>query len=212
MKWMTRLLALCLLVSPAWAAMTIGETGACPLADVPDSVKSVLDSKGYQVKDGGNVFAEAWFAKDIKPGAGAGDRAGSDFKQLTPSVFLGVIRYAKEGSDFRVQQVKPGVYTMRYQLQPEDGDHLGTAPRRDFVVLLPAGVDTDPSALPDFKAVTDMSKKASGTPHPQVLHMMYPPSGTQYPSVITAGSEYQVLVAKVSGVELGIVLVGKGGD
>jgi len=207
MRWTTRALVLGLLVSPAWAAFTSSPTGACTLSEVPDPVKAVLSPTGIQIKDGDELFAEAWFAKEIKTAA-----PDSDYKDIPESIFVGVIRYAKAGQDFRDQPVKPGVYTMRYQLQPEDGAHLGTSPRRDFILLLPPGIDTDPNSRPDFKKVTQDSMKASGTPHPQILFLMQPPSGAPYPGVVTGGAHYQILTVKVGSLELGVVLVGKGGE
>src|SRR5256885_12271604 len=35
--------------------------------------------------------------------------------------------------------------SLRYEMQPNDGDHLGTAPTRDFLLALPAANDPDPN-------------------------------------------------------------------
>jgi hypothetical protein len=212
MKWTMRLLVLCLSAIPAWSAMTYESTGACTAAEVPDSLKAALETTGHQAKDGGEVVAEVWFAKDLKVTKDPERRPDSDFPQLEPGVFMGVIRYGKTMSDFRTQTIKPGYYTMRYQLQPDDGAHLGTAPRRDFVLLLPVSLDTDPNEVQEFKKTNDLSMKASGTPHAQVVHLAWPPSSTKYPSVIHMDGEMEVLAAKPNDIELGIVLVGKGGE
>ena len=45
-------------------------------------------------------------------------------------------------TDFRGQEIKKGVYTLRYGQQPEDGNHIGTSELADFLLAIPAGVDS----------------------------------------------------------------------
>ena len=49
--------------------------------------------------------------------------------------------------EIRGKVVAPGVYTLRYGLQPQNGDHLGISTFREFLVVSPAAVDTDPKVL-----------------------------------------------------------------
>ena len=49
-----------------------------------------------------------------------------------------------EGHDYRDQPIAKGVYTMRYGLQPVNGDHLGVSIYRDYSLLLPAAKDQTP--------------------------------------------------------------------
>ena len=133
---------------------------------------------------------------------------GSDFPNVPVGALVGVIQYAKGGGDFRGQAIKPGVYTMRFNLQPEDGDHQGASPRRDHLLLSPVAADQDPTAWPAFDPLAALSKKASGTNHPSVLFLKAPPSGAKFPSIDSSGGRHALLV-KSGSVELGITVVGK---
>ena len=52
-----------------------------------------------------------------------------------------MLQFATEGHDYRDQPIAKGVYTMRYGLQPVNGDHLGVSTYRDYSLLLPAAKD-----------------------------------------------------------------------
>jgi hypothetical protein len=84
---------------------------------------------------------------------------------------LGVIRYKRRGGDFRGQEIPSGVYVMRYALQPEDGNHVGTSNTRDFILLTPAGEDKSPATTPKAD-LFKLSKKAAGRTHPTMLCIM----------------------------------------
>ena len=61
------------------------------------------------------------------------------FPFLADGELIGVLQFASEGHDYRDQSIAKGVYTMRYGLQPVNGDHLGVSTFRDYSLLLPAG-------------------------------------------------------------------------
>jgi hypothetical protein len=193
------------LVYPALGQYSVEPAGPCNADGVSAAVKALLGD-GYRVKDSSGPFVEVWLRKDLP--TQKGDARGSDFPMLAPATLVGVIRYAKDGADFRGQPIKAGVYVMRFNLQPEDGDHQGASPRRDHLLLSPASADQDPNAALNFDAAVDLSRKASGTRHPLVLFLAAPESGAQYPSVQQEGAR-QFLRVKSGSVEMGIVIVGK---
>ena len=55
---------------------------------------------------------------------------------------LGALRFPGEGHDYRDQTIAKGVYTLRYGLQPVNGDHLGVSTYRDYALLVPAAKDS----------------------------------------------------------------------
>ena len=65
---------------------------------------------------------------------------------------------------------------MRYALMPADGNHMGAAQYRDFILLVPLAADSDPAAQPSFAEVVTLSRKASGTGHPAVFPLAAPES------------------------------------
>ena len=130
---------------------------------------------------------------------------------MPESTLLGVISFAKDSKDYKGQRIAAGIYTMRYELQPNNGDHLGTAPTRDFVLLMPASADTDPAAVLDYNQMIALGKRASGTNHPLPLNLLAS-SATSFPSMSLDEEGRDVFNAKIktaSG-ELAIALVVRG--
>jgi hypothetical protein len=84
---------------------------------------------------------------------------------------FGVVRYTKAGEDFRGHEIPPGVYTVRYGLQPVDGNHLGTSETRDFLLLLPAKEDTNPAPMAESD-MFELSPKVTATTHPTMLSLL----------------------------------------
>ena len=87
---------------------------------------------------------------------------------------VGVMQFATEGHDYRDQPIAKGVYTMRYGLQPVNGDHLGVSTYRDYSLLLPAAKDQS-LALPPRKQLEERSAESAGTSHPAVFLLLAAP-------------------------------------
>jgi len=207
---MKRWLLLALLAFPALAQLTVEPAGPCAADGVSDGVKAVLANPGYRVKDSsGAAFVEVWLAKAVPTEKSADLPRGADFASIPANALLGVIRYAKPGGDFRGQPIPAGVYTMRYNVHPEDGNHQGVAPGRDFILLMPVAVDKDAAAKLSFDEAVELSRKASGTAHPAVLFLSAPESGAKFPAVRRNSENHDILQVKIGAVELGITLVGK---
>ena len=153
------------------------------------------------------MFCEVWFRTSLPAGAKSAEESVT-LPTIPHGTLLGVIRFAAQGADRRGQPIKPGVYTLRYSLQPLNGDHLGVSPQRDFLVLVPAGDDKDLNATPNFDALMAMSRKASGTPHPAVLSMWG--AGASDPAGFAKQGENDwVLTRKIGATPISVILVGK---
>jgi hypothetical protein len=148
-------------------------------------LKAALSPDGYRVFLPNTLPAcDIWLVGDLAP---VSPKAGKDSASIYPfaeSQFLGVIVFPKGGgSDFRGQPIRPGTYTMRYELLPNDGNHLGAAPNPDMVLLIPIADDPDPAINFDFGHLVELSAKAARTAHPAAFEMMAPdklePSVTQ---------------------------------
>jgi hypothetical protein len=195
-----------LLTAAAFAQYKMEPAGAPP-ADVAGAAS--LQSTGSKVLDaGGNVVCEVWVRSSIPSGPKSSE-ASVAFPGIPHGALLGVIRFPSTGSDRRGQSIKPGVYTLRYSLYPVDGSHQGVAPQRDFLLLVPAAIDKDPSSLPTYEQLVDMSRKASGTPHPAVLSIETPAEGAPVPGLAKEGEHDWVLNTKIGGTPIGIILIGK---
>jgi hypothetical protein len=113
--------------------------------------------------------------------------------------------------DIRGRTLKAGTYLLRYALQPQNGDHLGVSPHREFLLATPAAEDTTPGVLGHDPAV-DLAKKSINISHPAVMSID-PPVATAAPLTVSqndAGHTSVVFeVPTVQGpLRFGLILVG----
>jgi hypothetical protein len=160
------------LVSAFADAAKVERTDRPSDSPVPASVWDVLDAKGYRlILDDGTVIADIWLRKTV-PSSGVKETEGVLFPEIAPSTLVGVVSFPKAAADFRGQQIKPGFYNLRYELIPNDGNHLGVSPNRDFLLLVSPGSDADPAAQFKFDELVSLSRKATGTNHPGPLSLV----------------------------------------
>jgi hypothetical protein len=148
-----------------------------PPESLAPAIRETVSEDGYRLVDQqGNLFAEIWLRKGIpathKP---EGPRGAIQFPFLADGELMGVLQFATEGHDYREQPIAKGVYTMRYGLQPVNGDHLGVSTYRDYVLLLPATKDKTVAA-PARKALEERSAESAGTSHPASFLVLTPPA------------------------------------
>src|SRR5690606_11774230 len=103
---------------------------------------------------------------------------------FTPGQLLGAMQVtAKSGfTDFRGQEIPAGAYTLRYGKQPEDGNHIGTSERSDFLLALPAKIDTKAEPVADFE-LAQQSAKSAGSTHPAIYSMVPADAAAKAPSL-----------------------------
>lgn len=191
------------------AALSLAQYKVAPAGPPPaeaSALAGTLVQDGLKIaKPDGSVLCEIW-------SVAASPKEGTVEQNATwgaaHGTLLGVVRAPARWSDRRGQTIKPGVYTMRLSFFPMNGDHQGVAPQRDFAILSPVAADTDPAALPAFDALMNLSRKASGTPHPLVLSLWKESSAAPV-AVEADGDTDQVLHTKVGGVPVALVVVGK---
>jgi len=164
----------------------VQELKQAPPSAVAPEISKDLNPEGYRIVDGeGKPFAEIWLRKTVPAAAKpAGAKGVIQFPFLAESELLGVMQLLGEGHDYRDQAIAKGVYTMRYGLQPVNGDHLGVSPFRDYSLLLPAAKDRSVVSLPR-KQLETQSSESAGSSHPAVFFMLdVPSSSTKTPSLI----------------------------
>jgi hypothetical protein len=179
------------------------------------NLQSVLQSEGYKVvNEQGSAWCEVWVRKEI---SNIGKPASPDAKYpaLHLGQLLGVMKFSAAGSDYRGQAIKPGLYTLRYCLILQDGNHLGAAPILDFVLLVPAAEDTkDADAVMTTEEVVALSRKASGTNHPAVIDLASPPAAVPNAMLEKDDLDHWVLKVKsqskpAADLPIGIIVVGR---
>lgn len=149
------------------------ETIGAFAGSAPDTVKAALAENGYRVTgEDGRVLAEIWAAKTISVGPSSSNSAL--YGEFVSGSFYGVVTLPNGTGDFRGQKIPAGTYAMRYQLLPEDGNHMGVAPNPDFFLLVPVDADPGPETKMAYAALVRASAKASGTAHPAAFALESP--------------------------------------
>jgi hypothetical protein len=174
------ILALTLLVAgPAWAAdgsYSLKTTTASPPKELKEPIRQLLSDRAVQVLTGkGQPLCELWFRKGLNVKATPQQiKNGLTYRELEETTVLGAVRFPQGTSDYRKQKIRPGVYTLRLGFQPNDGDHMGTAPHKEFCLLVPADQDVKPDTM-EPKALQEMSAKsvAGSSGHPAVF-LLFP--------------------------------------
>ena len=204
---MAKLFLSLVLAASAFAQYKMEPVAAAPAGLAPE-LAAAIEPAGYRVVSAaGSPVCEIWFAKSL-PSQPKSTEDGVTLPTLPHGTLLGVVNMPAAGADRRGQLLKPGLYTLRYSIYPQDGNHIGAAPQRDFALLVPAAEDKDPAARPTYEQLMPMSTKASGTPHPAVLGI-YPSSSEKLPSFAKEGERDWVLNVKVGGTPLAVILVGR---
>ncbi len=140
--------------------------GAAP-QELSAAVRDALAGEALRVVGPGGPLCEIWLRKAVPARSSATQELGIAYGQFAEGTLIGAIRFPADVKDYRRQRLKPGVYTLRYALLPVDGNHLGVAPQRDFLLAAPAVADVSPAKVTREEAL-DLSRKASGTKHPSV--------------------------------------------
>lgn len=184
------------------------EPAGAPPPDVPGPILATLQKDGFKVSGGsGPAVCEIWFRSTAPSGPKTTEEAVS-LPTIPQGALLGVLRFPGRGSDRRGQTIKTGVYTLRYSLQPVNGDHQGVAPQRDFLVMVPVTDDTKTDTIPNIEDLMKMSRKASGTPHPAILSMSSSSNAT-FPELKKEGESDWALHAKIGATPVAVIVVGK---
>jgi hypothetical protein len=181
-------------------------------SSVSEAVRGELQDSGYRVRtEDGTVAAELWFRKQIPIQTGAGGE-GIVYPQLAESTLVGVLHFTAASTDYRGQSIPAGYYSLRYELMPTDGNHLGAAPDRDFLLLVPAAADHDPKAQFKYPDLVALSRQASGSKHPAPLSLV--DAGDVHGPTLSKDDQertvFTVSLKASNGSELPIALVVKG--
>ena len=151
----------------------------------------------------GAATLEIWLVQKLERSADGPGWANVDNGSL-----VGALRVSGEFKEIRGKAVKPGVYTLRYGLQPQNGDHLGISTFRDFVLLSPAALDQDPKVL-GFDGVVALSKEVIGTAHPASLSLDPPEDAAGVPlSVYKNELGHEGVVLQIGSLKFGLIVSG----
>jgi hypothetical protein len=168
---MTRLLLPFLAAASLLVAEYKVEPAGPPPSELAPGIAALMQKTGHRVTGpDGKPYCEVWFRAEA-PKAPESSEVDVMWKTVPPGSVIGAIKFPGEGKDRRGQEIKPGVYNLRFSMFPINGDHQGVAPNRDFLVLTNAAEDTKVEPVSNFEELVNLSKKVSGREHPAVLSM-----------------------------------------
>lgn len=199
-RWV--LAGLLLAAAPAWAAeekYAVKVATTEPPKELTDAVRQTLSNQALQVLDDkGSVLAEVWLRQEVPVKATPEQiKNGLTYQEVPEGTLLGAVRFEQQFTDYRKQKIKPGVYTLRFAFQPQDGDHMGTAPHPEFALLVPAHRDAKPDAI-EAKHLHEQSARATTGSHPGIL-LLFPNEKPQdMPAVVEKSMGHQVLQVKAA--------------
>jgi hypothetical protein len=79
------------------------------------------------------MTCELWMRKSV-PAQTKKDLESVAYPQLAESTLVGRRPFLTSRRRFLRRRIPAGFYTLRYQLMPNHGNHLGAAPNRDFLL------------------------------------------------------------------------------
>lgn len=178
---------------------------------VSQAIQSLLQPQGQTVQNSaGKSLCEVWFRKDMTPAKSPDTASNVLYGKIAQGSLVGVIHFPAADKDYRGQNIKAGYYTLRYELVPENGNHMGVSQYRDFLLLIPAAKDPGGTSAISFHDCVKLSRDSTNTGHPGVM-MMDPVSDSNktFPAVFQDYSQDWALQeqAEVGGAKLPFALV-----
>lgn len=188
-------------------------TEAAP-AEIAAPIQGLLSNRAVKVAAPASVALTFWWVKSLplKEGSGA-----PMWSQVAEGTIVGAVRIAGPQKDMRGRRVKqPGVYVLRYGIQPQNGDHLGVSPFRDFLLLVPAALDTSAEPVSHDKLVELSPRSISvSEAHPAVLSLDPPMTSEEALKIHTNNAGHKAVVFEVptsregQALRFGLILIGE---
>jgi len=175
---------------------------------IAEPIRALLGPGGVRVTPG-NLTLDFWWVTSLPV------KAGGEVTWLgvAEGTVVGAVRLSGEYRDVRGKAIRPGVYTLRYGIQPANGDHLGVSTYRDFLLLSPVADDLDPAPTGHDGTVA-ISKDTIGGAHPATW-ALDPPVTTDAPLSVGKNDmdltymTFEVPTSAGTPLRFGLVLIGR---
>lgn len=192
------------------ADVSVATGTTAPPDSVSEAIKATLTQESVTVALGGSPLAHLWFRSQPVAASSPSAELGVNFGQIEGGSFVGVIQLVSPWADYKENPIAPGVYTLRYELMPQDGNHMGVSTYRDFLLLSPVADDKDPSKNLGFEDMVSLSSEATDVPHPAVLSLFPVWDPVSKPTIIKNDLDQPTLAVPVGDVQFGLVVEGHG--
>ena len=201
---MTAVLLLTLAIADSPYKVEAGDRD--PPAEVTAGLRAALVRRAAVVTDGDDAALTVWF-RDVLPVQATPEQVanGVGYRELPDGTLVAVVRLHRPFTDYRKQRIPAGVYTLRFAVQPEVGDHAGTSPHPEFLLLSPAETDLSIDRVEPADLLA-RSRKAIGGDHPAVMLLAPATGATDKPRLMDRSGGLRVLVVRRPGVADGVKL------
>lgn len=144
-----------------------------PPARLAEPIRKLLDDAALVVRNGDDVLMRVWFRPAI-PVKATDEQVqnGLTYREIPEGTLVGAIEFPQDFTDFRRQEIPAGVYTLRFAVQPDIGDHTGTAPHPEFCLMSAAAKDRAVEPM-EKKDLISLSSEVNDGKHPAVL-LLFP--------------------------------------
>ena len=132
-----------------------------PPAELADPTEALIAPGEQRVSVAGATL-DFWWVKSMPLVPGSTDVSWSAVEEGT---LVGAVVLSSSYRDIRGATLKPGHYTLRYGIEPQNGDHAGVSAYREFLLLSPADADNSAAAL-SHDSVIGISRQSIGGSHP----------------------------------------------
>ena len=182
-----------------------------PPEEVSAAVRESLGSRGFRILSDEKVVMELWLRSEIpvKEEGGSGS-LGISFGSLEKGTLIGVGRFPEEWADYKNNPIGAGVYTLRYAVQPADGNHIGRSQYRDFLLMLQAATDVEVETSLGLDELVVQSHASTGKPHPGVIAIFPLYEDAPEPKLMRNEMDQWTLAVDRGALKIGLVVEGHG--
>lgn len=173
---------------------TVTQAPVSPPSELAPAIAGVLGSDVTTVTTG-SARLEFWLVKALEL-AHAPSPDALSWTDVPEGALVGVLRLGSTWTDIRGFTIRPGVYTLRFALQPQNGDHMGISPHREFLLPGPAAEDTAVAPV-GYDGALELAKKVSRRAHPASISLDPPVSPAAPGTVTTSDLGHQVVILRV---------------
>jgi hypothetical protein len=223
MRWRLLSVAVATVFGLALVGFVRADNKLEPVEGLPDGISkevaAVMQAQGHRIAGAGGPVCSVWFVKEVPTKANFKPTLNVKYP-FAPGELIGVLQVQVKSkfTDFRGQEMKSGVYTLRYGQQPEDGNHVGTSDLADFLLAIPAAMDSDPKPIAVFKDLAKRSAKSAGGTHPAIFSLLPADKSADKPTLTHDKDKNLVMLTAAltakggSKIALRMVAIGKGGE
>lgn len=160
--------------------------------EIAAPIRAELDPAATVVKRGTNTI-EFWLRKSVPLKESPEAPPVVQWEHVPDGALVGVMRVARALREIRGLPIRPGVYTLRFALQPQDGAHIGTSPYREFLMVGPAAEDQSLEPV-GYAGAVALAQKAAGRGHPLSLSIDPPVASQTAREVVTNDAGHRSVI------------------